>query len=110
MNGGFCKTDKVGQRVCVCPTGFAGLSCEINIDDCAANQCENDSKCIDKVAGYMCDCQPGKPDINKNLIPSWFNPPRKSFSVRKGTGLCKIILAALKYAYRLNVLSGLIFF
>ena len=44
---------------CVCPAGFSGLRCEVNIDDCIGNKCQNNATCLDKVGEYECECQPG---------------------------------------------------
>lgn len=35
-----------------------GPNCEINLDDCASNPCDY-GKCIDKINGYECTCEPG---------------------------------------------------
>uniref|UniRef100_A0A5S6QXQ1 Protein crumbs n=1 Tax=Trichuris muris TaxID=70415 RepID=A0A5S6QXQ1_TRIMR len=57
-NGGSCR-DLWNAYECVCPTGFAGSLCEVNIDDCQSVQCENGGTCVDGVATYRCDCLPG---------------------------------------------------
>lgn len=51
---------------CVCPEGFEGDSCEINIDDCEDNDCENNSTCVDGINNYTCMCSPeytGNPNL-----------------------------------------------
>uniref|UniRef100_A0A8B9P6V7 Neurogenic locus notch homolog protein 1 n=1 Tax=Apteryx owenii TaxID=8824 RepID=A0A8B9P6V7_APTOW len=35
-----------------------GPNCEINLDDCASNPCDY-GKCIDRINGYECTCEPG---------------------------------------------------
>lgn len=37
---------------------IAGINCEINIDDCKRKPCDY-GKCIDKINGYECVCEPG---------------------------------------------------
>ena len=37
-------------------TGYAGLTCEDNIDDCLSNLCEHGSTCVDGVSEYTCNC------------------------------------------------------
>uniref|UniRef100_A0A673H307 Slit homolog 2 protein-like n=1 Tax=Sinocyclocheilus rhinocerous TaxID=307959 RepID=A0A673H307_9TELE len=44
--------------VCVCPDGFEGDECELNIDDCEDNDCENNSTCVDGINNYTCLCSP----------------------------------------------------
>ena len=36
--------------------GFTGDRCEVNIDDCPYNLCQNGGKCVDGVGSYSCDC------------------------------------------------------
>lgn len=42
----------------MCPEGFEGDRCEINIDDCEDNDCENNSTCVDGINNYTCMCSP----------------------------------------------------
>lgn len=43
---------------CTCADGFEGESCDINIDDCEDNDCENNSTCVDGINNYTCLCPP----------------------------------------------------
>lgn len=43
---------------CACADGFEGENCEVNIDDCEDNDCENNSTCVDGVNNYTCLCPP----------------------------------------------------
>ncbi|OWF48144.1 Sushi repeat-containing protein SRPX2 [Mizuhopecten yessoensis] len=54
-NGGICK-DELHAYSCVCPVGLSGDKCEINIDDCVDNACENNSTCVDGIGEYTCQC------------------------------------------------------
>lgn len=45
--------------VCSCRSGFSGLRCEINIDECARNPCANGSTCVDRINDYTCICPTG---------------------------------------------------
>uniref|UniRef100_A0A7N6BCP3 Slit homolog 2 (Drosophila) n=1 Tax=Anabas testudineus TaxID=64144 RepID=A0A7N6BCP3_ANATE len=60
QNGGSChlKEGEGSNFWCVCPEGFEGDACEINIDDCEDNDCENNSTCVDGVNNYTCMCSP----------------------------------------------------
>ncbi len=83
MNGGSCYSDEarkgfrcehthtprcrlkletaaVSDSLCVsscwCPVGFAGQFCEVDVDDCVENNCENGTICVDGVGNYSCVC------------------------------------------------------
>lgn len=43
---------------CICADGFEGENCEINVDDCEDNDCENNSTCVDGINNYTCLCPP----------------------------------------------------
>lgn len=57
MNGDC--TDGVNQYTCACAPGFTGENCEIDVDDCASNPCQNGGTCADGVNSHTCDCPPG---------------------------------------------------
>ena len=42
--------------LCVCPSGFTGAACEINIDDCPPSVCANGGSCVDGVNAFSCTC------------------------------------------------------
>lgn len=64
-NGGSCKSSAATgsnsstslNYTCLCPPGFAGPLCEINIDDCIDHQCQNGAMCVDGVNSYKCMCR-----------------------------------------------------
>ncbi|XP_011155251.1 protein crumbs isoform X1 [Harpegnathos saltator] len=61
QNGGRCDFLYQAPK-CTCALGYAGLYCEINVDDCASDSegnvpCKNDGKCYDGVNSFTCDCQ-----------------------------------------------------
>lgn len=58
LSGGLCVFDGSVRR-CSCRSGFSGLHCEININDCANNPCSMGSTCKDSINGYICMCPPG---------------------------------------------------
>ena len=40
--------------------GYAGILCEVDIDECEHNKCNADkSTCKDGINGYTCECLPG---------------------------------------------------
>uniref|UniRef100_A0A8C5FCE1 Neurogenic locus notch homolog protein 1 n=1 Tax=Gadus morhua TaxID=8049 RepID=A0A8C5FCE1_GADMO len=53
-NGAKC-TDGPNKYTCECTEGF---NCEVNLDDCKSKPCDY-GRCIDKINGYECACEPG---------------------------------------------------
>ncbi|XP_010874503.2 protein crumbs homolog 2 [Esox lucius] len=45
--------------LCHCQAGFAGESCERNVDECESAPCQNGGSCEDLVNSYECACRPG---------------------------------------------------
>lgn len=59
-NGGACRPTSnsiYANYSCVCPAGFAGPLCEINVDDCVDHQCQNGAMCVDGINSYKCICR-----------------------------------------------------
>lgn len=63
-NGGSCVSNARSSPAsissnysCLCPPGFAGSLCEINIDDCIEHQCQNGAMCVDGINSYKCLCR-----------------------------------------------------
>ena len=42
-----------------CSAGYEGDNCEINIDDCTPNPCQNSGTCADGINSYSCSCPSG---------------------------------------------------
>lgn len=38
---------------------IAGKTCEIDVNECISNPCQNNATCVDDVNGYICECLPG---------------------------------------------------
>uniref|UniRef100_A0A663MZA9 Neurogenic locus notch homolog protein 1 n=1 Tax=Athene cunicularia TaxID=194338 RepID=A0A663MZA9_ATHCN len=56
---GFIFASSVGlETLLTAPLSSPGPNCEINLDDCASSPCDY-GKCIDKINGYECTCEPG---------------------------------------------------
>ncbi|MGB0592527.1 MAG: EGF domain-containing protein [Myxococcota bacterium] len=45
--------------VCECAAGFEGDVCEVDIDECAGDPCQNGGTCTDGVASFVCECTAG---------------------------------------------------
>lgn len=85
LNGGTCQLVPEGDttfHLCLCPpgrasqrlsctplpeqggsmadsmilSGFTGLDCEMNTDDCVRHQCQNGATCLDGLGTYTCLC------------------------------------------------------
>jgi hypothetical protein len=54
LNGALCQ----GGR-CVCQPGFSGVTCNVELNECASNPCRNGGTCTDLVNGYVCSCVNG---------------------------------------------------
>ncbi|XP_071510124.1 fibropellin-3-like [Diadema antillarum] len=58
MNGGTC-IDLWQNYTCMCPPGYAGDRCEVDIDECSSSPCMNGATCMDEINAYSCECLPG---------------------------------------------------
>lgn len=41
-------------------SGYEGVFCHINTDECASQPCLNNGKCIDKINSFHCECPKGE--------------------------------------------------
>ena len=58
QHGALCDDLPKGYQ-CLCPPGYTGPDCDVNIDDCNHDLCLNNATCVDLVASYHCDCGAG---------------------------------------------------
>uniref|UniRef100_A0A3B3UY66 Sushi, nidogen and EGF like domains 1 n=1 Tax=Poecilia latipinna TaxID=48699 RepID=A0A3B3UY66_9TELE len=62
LNGGQCIDDCITGNpsfTCSCLAGFTGRRCQINVNECASNPCQNGGSCKDRINGFICECPPG---------------------------------------------------
>ncbi|XP_019763330.2 protein crumbs isoform X1 [Dendroctonus ponderosae] len=59
QNNGSCVSQTKHDFTCRCPSGFEGVKCEINKDDCKGVTCPPGQICLDLVNDYECRCRPG---------------------------------------------------
>ncbi|XP_076997754.1 sushi, von Willebrand factor type A, EGF and pentraxin domain-containing protein 1 isoform X2 [Tamandua tetradactyla] len=57
-NSGTCQQLGHGY-VCLCPQGYTGLRCEIDVDECNSMPCLNSGICKDLVGEFICECPSG---------------------------------------------------
>uniref|UniRef100_A0A667X2Z5 Delta-like protein n=1 Tax=Myripristis murdjan TaxID=586833 RepID=A0A667X2Z5_9TELE len=59
LNGATCTNTGQGSYTCSCLPGYAGASCEIQVNECSGNPCRNGGSCTDHDNTYKCTCPPG---------------------------------------------------
>ena len=64
---GFCLISGNNYTICKCNEGFHGDACELNINDCAEDSCENGGICHDVISGFECECPPAYSGMSKQL-------------------------------------------
>jgi hypothetical protein len=58
---GVCREDSGASSgfTCACKPGWAGTTCEIDIDECASSPCENGGACEHRIDSFKCSCLVG---------------------------------------------------
>jgi len=65
-----CDTsDGPNTRNCNCKPGYTGDRCQIDINECATNPCQNGAVCVDGIADYTCICSLNSHESNPG--PAW---------------------------------------
>ncbi|KAM6425923.1 aggrecan core protein isoform 1-T1 [Liasis olivaceus] len=54
---GTCQ-EQEGNITCLCPPGYMGDYCEIDIDECHSSPCLNGATCVDGIHTFTCLCLP----------------------------------------------------
>jgi len=57
---GQCVDDPAhNSYMCQCNTGYTGMACETEINECINQTCSNNGECVDHVGFYVCTCNVG---------------------------------------------------
>jgi Calcium-binding EGF domain/EGF-like domain/Human growth factor-like EGF len=63
QNNATClgSAENPGVFTCLCPTGWTGRVCDVDIDECSdsLNRCQNGALCRNFPGGFQCYCVPG---------------------------------------------------
>ena len=66
---GQCQSMGPFNYTCSCDPGYTGPTCAVNVDDCLAAVCPENSDCVDGVTEYTCVCHHGFTGDNCTEIP-----------------------------------------
>ena len=69
QNGGSClRYYNMEGNYCLCPAGWGGRDCSLDIDECFLRPCQNGGTCNNTMGGYTCSCLPGFTGKNCDII------------------------------------------
>lgn len=58
QHGGSCQKNQNTFK-CVCPGGYTGPLCEVDINECQSKPCQHSTGCQNIPGSYVCQCKPG---------------------------------------------------
>lgn len=58
-DNGDCVQQTPTTHSCICRPGYSGDGCEVMIDYCSPNPCENGATCQGLIGNFSCSCLPG---------------------------------------------------
>ncbi|XP_054478628.1 cubilin [Anoplopoma fimbria] len=56
VNGQCVDTSSASGYICNCNSGWGGVNCDQNINECLSNPCQNGGTCTDGTNGFTCTC------------------------------------------------------
>ena len=64
-------TNMFDSYSCICPSGYTGADCDVEISVCLDFTCEHNGTCIDSMGSFYCECRPG---YNGSYCENVINP------------------------------------
>ncbi|XP_056290732.1 cubilin [Pseudoliparis swirei] len=56
VNGQCVATSSASGYICDCNSGWEGVHCDQNINECSSSPCQNAGTCTDAIDGFTCSC------------------------------------------------------
>ncbi|XP_070842448.1 cubilin [Chaetodon trifascialis] len=56
VNGQCVATISAPGYICHCNSGWQGVNCDQNVNECLSNPCQNGGNCTDSINGFTCTC------------------------------------------------------
>ncbi|TNN61134.1 Cubilin [Liparis tanakae] len=56
VNGQCVATSSASGYICDCNSGWGGVHCDQNINECSSSPCQNGGTCADAIDGFTCTC------------------------------------------------------
>lgn len=79
MNGGTCtdvtsSSGQQGEYICECAAGWHGSRCQLDVDECTSNPCQNGATCTHGIDSYSCICDIGYHGTDCEFVNECLSP------------------------------------